>query len=60
MEIRPENESDKLLSLSNEYYPETNVCRPCGGFSLHYECACDFHGIPMHRLVQMVSEEQIH
>ncbi len=58
MEIRPENEYDKLLSLSNEYYQETNECRPCGGYSLHYECACDFHEIPMHKAVQIVSDEE--
>ncbi|CAF4377169.1 unnamed protein product, partial [Rotaria sordida] len=44
VEIRPENEYDKLLRLSNEYYQDTNIMssesRPCGGFSLRYECAC--------------------
>ncbi|CAF0976859.1 unnamed protein product [Rotaria sordida] len=56
VEIRPENEYDKLLRLSNEYYQDTNIMssesRPCGGFSLRYECACDFYQIPCNRAVQ--------
>ncbi len=56
MEIRPENEYDKLVRLSNELYQDTNDGRPCGGYSLRYECACDFHEIPFHRSVQVVSE----
>ncbi len=55
MEIRPENEYDKLLRLSNEYYQDINECRPCGGYSLRYECACDFHQISCNRAVQVVS-----
>ncbi len=56
VEIRPENEYDKLLRLSNEYFEGiSNDIRPCGGFSLRYECACDFYQIPCHRSVQNVS-----
>ena len=57
MEIRPENEYDKLLRLSHEHYQESNEYRPCGGYSLHYECACDFQQIPIHRSVQVVSKD---
>ncbi len=56
MEIRPENEYDKLLRLSNEHYQDINECRPCGGYSLRYECACDFHQIQCNRAVQVVSQ----
>ncbi|CAF3341597.1 unnamed protein product [Rotaria sp. Silwood1] len=56
VEIRPENEYDKLLRLSNEYYQDTNIMssesRLCGGFSLRYECACDFYQVPCNRAVQ--------
>ena len=56
VEIRPENEYDKLLRLSNEYYEDTSSdIRPCGGFSLRYECACDFYQVQCHRYVQNVS-----
>ena len=56
VEIRPENEYDRLMRLSNEYLEEIpNDSRPCGGFSLHYECACDFYQIPCHRSVLNVS-----
>ncbi|CAF0852401.1 unnamed protein product [Adineta ricciae] len=53
VEIRPENEYDKLLRLSNESYEDTtNDIRPCGGFSVRYECACDFFESQCHRSVQ--------
>ncbi|CAF3056472.1 unnamed protein product [Rotaria socialis] len=56
VEIRPENEYDKLLRLSNEFYQDPNIMstesRPCGGFSQRYECACDFYQIPCNRAVQ--------
>jgi hypothetical protein len=56
VEIRPENEYDKLLRLSNEYFEGiSNDIRPCGGFSLRYECACDFYQVQCHRSVQNVS-----
>jgi hypothetical protein len=59
VEIRPENEYDKLLRLSNEYLDDTSITsskfRPCGGFSLRYECACDFHQVHCHHPVQNVS-----
>ena len=56
VEIRPENEYDKLLRLSNESYEDmTNDIRPCGGFSVRYECACDFFESQCHRSVQSVS-----
>lgn len=54
MDFRPENEYDKLLRLSTESYQDINEYRPCGGFSLRYECACDFHQIPCNRSVQIV------
>ena len=56
MEIRPENEYDRLLRLSNESVEDiSNDLRPCGGFSLRYECACDFYQVQCHRFVQNVS-----
>ncbi|CAF0872120.1 unnamed protein product [Adineta steineri] len=55
VEIRPENEYEKLLRLSNEYCQDINIMsselRPCGGFSLRYECACDFYQIPCNKAV---------
>jgi hypothetical protein len=56
VEIRPENEYDKLLRLSNEYVENTSSdIRPCGGFSLRYECACDFYQVQCYRSVQNVN-----
>ncbi len=56
MEIRPENEYDKLVRLSNEYFEDmSNDIRPCGGFSVRYECACDFYQLQCHRSIQNVS-----
>ncbi|CAF1333578.1 unnamed protein product [Adineta steineri] len=53
VEIRPENEYDKLLRLSNEYYEDIlNGIRPCGGFSVRYECACDLYQSSCHKYVQ--------
>jgi len=56
VEIRPENEYDRLVRLSNESFQDNNIMssetRPCGGFSLRYECACDFWQVPCNRLVQ--------
>ena len=64
VEIRPENEYDKLIRLSNESLEEiSNDSRPCGGFSLHYDCACDFYQIQCYRSVQNVSTisgEELH
>lgn len=58
VEIRPENEYDKLIRLSNESLEEiSNDYRPCGGFSLHYNCACDFYQIQCYRSVQNVRIE---
>ena len=63
MEIRPENEYEKLLRLSNEYTDEktvaSSVSRPCGGFSLRYECACDLYQTQCYRAVQNVSEQRL-
>jgi len=60
VEIRPENEYDKLLHLSNEYFEDiSNDIRPCGGFSLRYECTCDFYQVQCYRSVQNVSFERI-
>lgn len=60
VEIRPENEYDKLLQLANEYFEDiSNDIRPCGGFSLRYECACDFYQVPCHRSIQYVSKTRI-
>ena len=60
MEIRPENEYEKLLRLSNEYTDEkavpASLSRPCGGYSLRYECACDLYQTPCFRAVPNVSE----
>jgi hypothetical protein len=56
VDIRPENEYDKLLRLSNEYFDDkASDIRPCGGFSLRYECACDFYQVQCYRPVQNVS-----
>jgi hypothetical protein len=59
VEIRPDNEYDKLLRLSNEYSQDINIMssesRPCGGFSLRYECACDFYQVQYNKAVQNVS-----
>ncbi len=56
VEIRPENEYDKLLRLSKEYLDDASTdIRPCGGFSLRYECACDFYQVQCYRPVQHVS-----
>lgn len=58
MEIRPENEYDKLLQLANQYFEDiSNDIRPCGGFSLRYECACDFYQVQCHRSIQYVSDD---
>lgn len=60
VEIRPENEYDRLVRLSDEYFQDSNMIssesRPCGGFSLRYECACDFYQLQCNRVVQNVSE----
>ncbi|CAF0821938.1 unnamed protein product [Adineta ricciae] len=58
VEIRPENEYEKLLRLSNDYCQDVNIMStelcPCGGFSLRYECACDFYQLPCNRTVQNI------
>jgi len=54
VEIRPENEYDRLIRLVNESYQILDKIRPCGGYSLRYECACDFHQVQFHRGVQTV------
>ncbi|UJR27563.1 hypothetical protein I4U23_008845 [Adineta vaga] len=58
VEIRPENEYEKLLRASNDYCQDINIMsselRPCGGFSLRYECACDFYQLPCSRAVQNI------
>ncbi|CAF1992841.1 unnamed protein product [Rotaria magnacalcarata] len=53
VDIRPENEYDRLLRLSNEYFEDKlSDMHICGGFSMRYECACDFYQTPLHRSVQ--------
>jgi hypothetical protein len=60
VDIRPENEYEKLLRLSNEHLDDVtmkfNLVRPCDSFSLRYECACDLYQLPCHRAVQNVSQ----
>lgn len=60
MDIRPENEYDRLLRLSNEYFEDkgSNI-NVCGGFSIRYECACDFYQTQCHRSVQNVSFDNV-
>ncbi|CAF3836161.1 unnamed protein product [Rotaria sordida] len=53
VDIRPENEYDRLLRLSNEYFDDkSSDIHICGGFSHRYECACDFYQTQCHRSVQ--------
>ncbi|CAM4889502.1 unnamed protein product [Rotaria socialis] len=53
VDIRPENEYDRLVRLSNEYFEDKlSDIHICGGFSIRYECACDFYQTPLHRSVQ--------
>ncbi|CAF2649231.1 unnamed protein product [Rotaria sp. Silwood2] len=53
VDIRPENEYDRLLRLSNEYFEDkSSDVHVCGGFSVRYECACDFYQTQCYRSVQ--------
>ncbi|CAF4915409.1 unnamed protein product, partial [Rotaria sp. Silwood1] len=52
VDIRPENEYDRLLRLSNEYFEDkSSDINVCGGFSIRYECACDFYQSQYYRSV---------
>lgn len=56
MDIRPENEYDRLLRLSNEYFEDKlSDINVCGGFSPRYECVCDLYQTQCHPPIQNVS-----
>lgn len=60
IDVRPDNEYDRLIRQINETSGELNVTstiyRPCGGYSLRYECACDLYQIPFHRTFPHIVE----